>query len=133
MRAPEPASLIAIDEPEVGLHPSMLPIITEYAAEASLRTQVIVTSHSPVFLDTFSKASPQVTLFHWQDGETYLFPLASDVMDKWLEQYRLGQLFTSGDLEALAMPGVEEIPNLDERLKDLPAEGAGLPEIAPDA
>ncbi|MCX6377221.1 MAG: AAA family ATPase, partial [Armatimonadetes bacterium] len=33
--------LVAIDEPETGLHPSMLPIIAEYAVEASRKTQVI--------------------------------------------------------------------------------------------
>src|SRR5207253_5466691 len=47
LASPEPATLIAIDEPETGLHPSMLPIIAEYAVEAAERTQVIMTSHSP--------------------------------------------------------------------------------------
>jgi predicted ATPase len=31
---PSPGELIAIDEPEAGLHPSMLPIIAEHAAAA---------------------------------------------------------------------------------------------------
>ncbi len=34
---PSPAPLIAIDEPETGLHPSMLPIVAEYAREAANR------------------------------------------------------------------------------------------------
>ena len=70
LASPEPASLIAIDEPEIGLHPSMLPVIVEYAAEAAERTQVILSSHSPMFLDAFTQLNPQVTLFHWHDGET---------------------------------------------------------------
>ncbi|MCI0377555.1 MAG: AAA family ATPase, partial [Gemmataceae bacterium] len=41
LASPEPATLIALDEPEIGLHPSMLPIIAEYAAEAATRTQVV--------------------------------------------------------------------------------------------
>src|SRR5206468_3293034 len=82
----DPATLIAIDEPEVGLHPSMLPIIAEYAAEAASRTQVIMTSHSPVLLDAFSKVGPQVTLLHWEDGETSLFPLTPEAMEKWLAE-----------------------------------------------
>jgi len=127
LASPEPASLIAIDEPEVGLHPGMLPIIAEYAAAAADRTQVIMTSHSPVFLDAFSSVSPQVTLLHWEEGQTLLYDLTADTMEKWLAQYRLGQLFTSGDLEALAMPPVEQIPDLSERLKDLPSEDAALP------
>jgi predicted ATPase len=129
LASPDPATLIAIDEPEIGLHPSMLPIVAEYAAEAANRTQVVITSHSPVFLDAFSQVEPQVTLFHWEDGETLLFPLAPEAMAKWLEDYRLGQLFTNGDLEALASPPVESIPDLAERLKSLPPEGAALSAI----
>ena len=110
LASPEPATLIAIDEPETGLHPSMLPILAEYAAEAAERTQVIMTSHSPVFLDAFSQVEPQVTLLHWEDGHTQLFPLTQETLSKWLEHYRLGELFTGGELEALAMPAVERVP-----------------------
>lgn len=49
LASPNPAPLIAIDEPETGLHPSMLPIVAEYAVDASERTQVILTTHSPSF------------------------------------------------------------------------------------
>lgn len=108
LSSPEPASLIAIDEPETGLHPSMLPIVAEYAAAAAERTQVIVTSHSPVFLDAFSEVEPQVTLFHWDEGQSRLFPLTPEMMAKWLEHYRLGEMFTSGDLDALALPAVDK-------------------------
>jgi predicted ATPase len=126
LASPEPATLIAIDEPEVGLHPSMLPIVAEYAAEAAEHSQVIMTSHSPVFLDVFSKVSPEVALFHWVDGQTQLFPLTAELMQKWLERYRLGQLFTSGDLEALAIAAVDQPPDLSLRLDDLPSEDAAL-------
>ena len=129
LASPEPATLLAIDEPEVGLHPNMLPIVAEYAAEAGRRTQVIMTSHSPVFLDAFSHVSPQVTLLHWEEGQTQLFPLNSDELTRWLEQYRLGQLFTSGDLEALSAPRVESVPNLRERVKGLPPEDAALADV----
>jgi predicted ATPase len=129
LASPDPATLIAIDEPEVGLHPSMLPIIAEYAAEAASRTQVVMTSHSPVFLDAFSKVGPQVTLLHWENGEAQLFPLSREAMDKWLAEYRLGELFTSGDLEALASPPVEDVPELAERIQSLPPEDAGIPPV----
>jgi predicted ATPase len=124
LASPEPATLIAIDEPETGLHPSMLPILAEYAAEAAERTQVIITSHSPVLLDAFSEVAPHVTLLHWGEGHTQFFPLTQEILTKWLEKYRLGELFTSGELEALAMPDVETVPDLSERLKSLPAEDA---------
>jgi predicted ATPase len=99
---PEPAPLIAIDEPETGLHPSMFPIIAEYAAEASKRTQVIFSTHSPQFLDAFSDFDVTTTVTSWQDGETKIKNLDGDTLKDWLKHYSLGTLFTSGDLEALA-------------------------------
>jgi predicted ATPase len=129
---PEPGALIAIDEPEVGLHPSMLPIIAEYAADASQRTQVILTSHSPEFLDAFTALSPHVTLCHWEDGETHLYELDSQMLGRWLEQYRLGQMFTRGDLEALALPSVEPLNDLEERFKDMPSEDEAMSNLPID-
>ncbi len=129
---PEPGALIAVDEPEVGLHPSMLPIIAEYAEEASVRTQVILTSHSPEFLDAFTAMSPCVTLCHWEDGETHLFELDPTTLAKWLEQYRLGHMFTRGDLEELALPPVDAIGDLEERMKGMPSEDAAMSNLPSD-
>lgn len=100
---PEPGGLIAIDEPETGLHPSMLPIIAELAAEASERTQVILTTHSPQFLDAFSKEQPPTTtVAEWVDGETKLSVIDGDELRRWLQHYSLGAMFRSGELEGLA-------------------------------
>ena len=38
LAGPEPASMVAIDEPETGLHPSMLPIVAEFAVDAALHS-----------------------------------------------------------------------------------------------
>lgn len=70
--SPDPGSLIAIDEPEVGLHPSMLPIVAELAVEASERSQIILTTHSPQFLDAFTGEPPTTTVARWVDGKTQL-------------------------------------------------------------
>jgi len=99
---PHPAPLIAIDEPETGLHPSMLPIIAEYAVEASRRTQVIFTTHSDQFLDAFGDTKPTTTVAKWEEGKTTLTVLAEDELSYWLKDYTLGKLFRSGELEALA-------------------------------
>lgn len=123
---PEPAALVAIDEPETGLHPSMLPVIAEYAEAASERTQVVLTSHSPEFLDAFTGMSPHVTVCHWERGQTHLYGLGPETLGRWLEQYRLGHLFTRGDLESLAQEPVEPVADLDDRLKDLPSEDEAM-------
>jgi predicted ATPase len=99
---PEPGELIAIDEPETGLHPSMFPLIAELATDAAEKTQVIFTTHSPQFLDAFTSASPTTTVAEWVDGETRLSVLNGEELQRWLKEYSLGSLFRSGELEAMA-------------------------------
>jgi predicted ATPase len=125
---PDPPPLVAIEEPEIGLHPSMLSIVAEFAASAAERTQVVITSHSPEFLDAFSEASPVVTLCNWEDGQTHIYTLDAERLKKWLAQYRLGHLFTSGELEALALPDVESVEKATDPFADLPTEDAALAE-----
>lgn len=127
---PEPPPLVAIEEPDIGLHPSMLPIIAEYAEAAADLTQLFITSHSPEFLDAFSGASPTVTLCNWENGETLLYTLDAERLAKWLARYRLGHLFTSGELEALALPDVDPIDGDRDVFADLPPEDAALTESA---
>lgn len=123
----EPPPLIAIDEPETGLHPSMFPLVAEYAVAAAERTQVIITSHSPEFLDVFTEYEPCVTVCTWEDGRTHLSSLLSEKLQKWLERYRLGEMFTSGDLDVLALPDVDVDEKMEGRFNDLSPEGLPLP------
>lgn len=101
LASPEAAPLIAIDEPETGLHPSMLPIVAEYAVDAAQRSQVILTTHSPQFLDAFEDEVPETTVAVWENGQTVLKVLEGDVLRGWLKGYSLGRLFKSGELESL--------------------------------
>ncbi len=48
---PEPPQLIGIEEPENHLHPRLLPELAEECREASARTQLMVTTHSPFFVN----------------------------------------------------------------------------------
>jgi len=101
LASPDAAPLIAIDEPETGLHPSMLPIVAEYALDAAQRSQVILTTHSPQFLDAFKDDIPATTVMLWEDGQTVLKTLEGDLLKKWLKGFSLGRLFTSSELETL--------------------------------
>ncbi|MEL7220308.1 MAG: ATP-binding protein, partial [Bacteroidota bacterium] len=48
----EPAlSVIGIEEPELTIHPGAIPLIFDYINQAVLRSQVILTTHSPELLD----------------------------------------------------------------------------------
>lgn len=44
--------LIGIEEPEIALHPAAAAVLLDSLIEASQRTQVVVTSHSPELLDS---------------------------------------------------------------------------------
>ena len=101
MASPSPAPIIAIDEPETGLHPSMLPLVAEYAVDAATRSQVILTTHSPQFLDAFVGTTPTTTVAKWENGETILQTLRGEELDYWLKEYSLGSLFNSGELEQM--------------------------------
>lgn len=99
LASPDPAPLIAVDEPETGLHPAMLPIVAEYAIDASDRTQVILTTHSPQFLDAFREVVPTTTIVKWSEGRTELKNVEGQQLARWLKAYSLGSLFRSGELE----------------------------------
>lgn len=99
LASPSPPPLIAIDEPETGLHPSMLPIVAEYAVDAAERTQLILTTHSPQFLDAFEEILPATTVTKWVGGEMVLRMPDKENLRYWLNEYSLGSLFKSGELE----------------------------------
>ena len=49
---PSPPQLVGIEEPENHLHPRLLPHIAEECRAASANTQLMVTTHSPFFVDS---------------------------------------------------------------------------------
>jgi predicted ATPase len=48
---PQPPQFVGIEEPENFLHPRLLPGLAEECRAASERTQLLVTTHSPDFLN----------------------------------------------------------------------------------
>ena len=46
-----PPSLIGIEEPELTIHPGAQAVLADVMVEATLRTQVLVTTHSPDLID----------------------------------------------------------------------------------
>ncbi|AKT38480.1 AAA family ATPase [Chondromyces crocatus] len=102
LSSPTPGALVAIDEPEAGLHPSMMPVLAELATEAAERTQVIFTTHSPQLLDAFTETPPTITVTRWEDGATHLSIVDDEELRRWLNEYSLGALQRSGELEGMA-------------------------------
>ena len=95
---PKPPPLICIEEPELGLHPDVLPKLADHLLEASRRTQLIVTTHSDVLVDAMSDQPESVVVCEKQHGSTSMTRLAADNLQVWLERYRLGELWIRGEL-----------------------------------
>jgi predicted ATPase len=96
---PNPPSLIAIDEPEIGLHPKLLPLLAGLLKKASAHTQVIVTTHSPQLLNAEDIEPDDVLVVEKEDGATAFQRLSKDDLRLWLRRYTLGNLWTMGKLE----------------------------------
>ncbi len=95
---PDPQPLICIEEPELGLHPDVLPELSRLLLEASERTQLIVTTHSDILVDTLTEHPESVVVCEKHDGETQMRRLRKDDLAKWLDEYRLGEMWIRGQL-----------------------------------
>jgi len=95
---PTPPPLLCIEEPELGLHPDIIPKIADLLIEASERTQIVVTTHSDILVDALTKQPESVLVCEKHEGGTHVNRLDSIQLKKWLESYRLGQLWTMGEL-----------------------------------
>ena len=96
--SPEPPPLVVIEEPELGLHPDLLPTLRDLLLSASKRTQLIVTTHSDVLVDALTDVPESVVVCEKHNGQTEMRRLDRNDLAKWLENYRLGELWTSGEL-----------------------------------
>ena len=66
---PEPPQFIGIEEPENFLHPRLLPELSEECRASSERSQLLVTTHSPEFLNSMRPAEVRV-LYRSEQGFT---------------------------------------------------------------
>ena len=88
--------LILIDEPELGLHPYAIGLLASMVRSASVDTQVIVATQSPLLLDYFEPE--EVLVAERRGGETKLRRLEAAPLSVWLEDYSLGQLWEKNEL-----------------------------------
>ncbi len=95
---PDPPPFIGIEEPELGLHPDILPKLAELLVTASQRTQIVVTTHSDVLIDALSDHPSAVVVCEKHEGKTTMRRLDAAELAPWLEEYRLGQLWARGDI-----------------------------------
>jgi predicted ATPase len=96
---PAPPPLVCLEEPELGLHPDLLPGLADLLVEASHRMQLIVTTHSDALVDGLIKVPEAVIVCEKRNGSTVMGRRTSAELAKWLkEDYGLGQLWRSGEI-----------------------------------
>lgn len=95
---PAPPPLICIEEPELGLHPDLMPTLARLLVGASERTQLVVTTHSDVLVDALSDRPEAVIVCERHEGRTTMRRLTRDALSAWLETYSLGELWRKGEL-----------------------------------
>jgi predicted ATPase len=98
---PNPPPFLGIEEPENFLHPKLLPELAEECLAASARTQMVVTTHSPFFIDALRPR--QVWALSRDDfGYTKATSVAAipGIAEHMAEGAKLGQLWTEGFIVA---------------------------------
>ena len=95
---PSPPPLVCIEEPELGLHMDMLPIIAGLMVEAAQRTQLVVTTHSDIFIDALTDTPEAIIVCERDKFGTRLYPQDPDKLKPFLERESLGELWSTGQL-----------------------------------
>lgn len=89
-------SVILVDEPELGLHPYAISMLASLIKQASVETQVIVSTQSPLLVDNFE---PEDVLVANRVGDSTQFTrLESQTLAPWLEEYSLGELWEKNEI-----------------------------------
>jgi predicted ATPase len=95
---PVPPPLVCLEEPELGLHPDLLPGLADLLIEASHRMQLIVTTHSDTLVDGLTKVPEAVVVCEKREGSTEMSRKSSSELSVWLSDFGLGQLWRRGEI-----------------------------------
>lgn len=98
LRHPKPPSLIVIEEIENGLDPRTIHLVIDEIREAvqSGRTQVVLTTHSPYFLNLVPLQTI-VLVERDANGEPHFWrPADEEEVKEWGKKFAPGELYTTG-------------------------------------
>ncbi len=83
--------IIIIDEPELGLHPSALGILSGLISIASQSSQIIIATQSTSFVSQFNPE--HIVVVEHEDNQSTFKRLDAASLDVWLEDYTLGEIW----------------------------------------
>ena len=100
---PDPPAFIAIEEPEMGMHPALIPEIADLLVDASTRTQLVVTTHSDILVSAFSRNPEAVIVCEKHEGQTEMHRVDGDELNRWIKEFtsdetQLGEMWIDGEI-----------------------------------
>ncbi len=88
--------IILLDEPELGLHPAAIALISHMVKSLARRRQVIVATQSPHFVDAFGLG--EMVVLNLREGRTEVDKPDSTKFGHLLKEYSTGELWRKGVL-----------------------------------
>lgn len=95
---PRAPAMLVVDEPELGLHPVALQVLAALMHEVSVKTQLVVSTQSPLLVDHFE--AEDVVVVRRSGAESTFERLVTADLERWLESYTLGDLMRKNVVEA---------------------------------
>ena len=89
-------TVVAIDEPELGLHPLAIAALASMLQVASGETQVVLSTQSSALVDRFEPED--ILVADRAGGQTRIRRLEAQKLRGWLDDYSLGQLWEKNEL-----------------------------------
>ena len=89
-------SIILLDEPELGLHPSAITVSGALVRHASKNVQAIISTQSPMLLDMFEPE--EVVVVQNDEGASTFTRLDKSDLGEWLGDYSLGELWEKNEI-----------------------------------
>lgn len=94
---PRPPSTIVIDEPELGLHPYAIEVLAGLVKSSASRTQVILSTQSPLLIDHFEPED--IITVNRHQGKSVFERLERNKLEEWLKTYSIGELWQKNVIE----------------------------------
>lgn len=91
LQQPKMPSLICIDEPELGLHPFAIHVLSDLLKGASAKSQIIVSTQSVTLVDTLEP--DDLIVVDKKDGESVFSRVDKERLSQWMKEYTLGEIW----------------------------------------
>jgi len=95
LQSPGLPTVTLIDEPETSLHPELLCMLADLLREASLRSQIIVATHSPMLVRAL-KPEDVIVADRDEKGLAHFTKASRLDLKAWLEDYTLDEVWNRG-------------------------------------